>query len=89
MAYFPIYNIPGLSWQECLDQCPPGVAPACHNSESSVTVSGTAAAVRGFVQELQDKGVFAKEVECSGVPFHSHFMKDIAPALAAALEKVC
>ena len=40
MAYFSIYCIPGLSWQECLDQCPPGVAPACHNSESSVTVSG-------------------------------------------------
>ena len=41
MAYFSIYSIPGLSLQECLDQCPPGVAPACHNSESSVTMSGT------------------------------------------------
>ena len=41
MAYFSIYYIQVLSWQECLDQCPPGVAPACHNSESSVTVSGT------------------------------------------------
>ena len=41
MAYFSIYFIQGLSWQECLDQCPPGFAPACHNSESSVTMSRT------------------------------------------------
>ena len=79
----------GLSWQETLNQCPTGVVPACDNSEDSVTVSGPLDGVKQFIKELQDKGVFAKAVECAGVPFHSYFMKEAAPALKSALEKVC
>ena len=30
----------GLSWEECKRRCPPGIVPACHNSEDSVTISG-------------------------------------------------
>lgn len=33
--------------------------------------------------------MFAKEVRSAGVAFHSYYMASIAPALLAALQKVC
>ncbi|KAJ0060389.1 hypothetical protein NL108_010160, partial [Boleophthalmus pectinirostris] len=78
----------GLTWEECKAQCPQGVVPACHNAEDTVTISGPQDAVHQFVQELKEKGVFAKEVRSAGVAFHSYFMASIAPALLAALKKV-
>lgn len=28
----------GLTWEECVERCPPEVVPACHNAKDSVTV---------------------------------------------------
>ncbi|MCQ8063906.1 acyltransferase domain-containing protein [Salmonella enterica] len=78
----------GLSWEECKQRCPPGVVPACHNSEDTVTISGPQAAVSKFVEQLKQEGVFAKEVRTGGLAFHSYFMEDIAPVLLQALKKV-
>ncbi|XP_033753240.1 LOW QUALITY PROTEIN: fatty acid synthase-like [Pecten maximus] len=78
----------GLSWDECLKQCPPGVVPACHNAEDTVTISGPAEAVHQFVDELKSKQIFAKEVKTSGVAFHSYYMADIASTLKSALSRV-
>ncbi|KAM4525814.1 fatty acid synthase [Fundulus diaphanus] len=78
----------GLTWEECINQCPEGVVPACHNAEDSVTISGPEEAVRSFVSELKEQGVFAKEVRSAGVAFHSYYMASIAPSLLAALKKV-
>ncbi|XP_006886190.1 PREDICTED: fatty acid synthase [Elephantulus edwardii] len=78
----------GLSWAECKQRCPPGVVPACHNSEDTVTISGPQAAVAEFVEQLKQEGVFAKEVRTGGMAFHSYFMESIAPTLLEALRKV-
>ncbi|XP_037610720.1 fatty acid synthase [Sebastes umbrosus] len=78
----------GLTWKECMAQCPPGVVPACHNAEDTVTISGPQEAISTFVSELKEQGVFAKEVRSAGVAFHSYYMASIAPALLAALKKV-
>ncbi|KAM9837458.1 fatty acid synthase [Aulostomus maculatus] len=78
----------GLTWKECMAQCPKGVVPACHNAEDTVTISGPQEAVSKFVLELKEQGVFAKEVRSAGVAFHSYYMESIAPALLAALKKV-
>ncbi|XP_053424237.1 fatty acid synthase isoform X2 [Nycticebus coucang] len=78
----------GLSWEECKQRCPPGVVPACHNSEDTVTISGPQAAVSEFVEQLKQEGVFAKEVRTGGMAFHSYFMEAIAPTLLQALKKV-
>ncbi|XP_061667276.1 fatty acid synthase isoform X1 [Syngnathoides biaculeatus] len=78
----------GLSWEECIAQCPKGVVPACHNAEDTVTISGPQEAVSKFVSELKEHGVFAKEVRSAGVAFHSYYMASIAPTLLAALKKV-
>ncbi|XP_069024612.1 fatty acid synthase isoform X1 [Embiotoca jacksoni] len=78
----------GLTWKECIAQCPPGVVPACHNSEDTVTISGPQEAIAAFVLKLKEDGVFAKEVRSAGVAFHSYYMASIAPTLLAALKKV-
>ncbi|XP_062859033.1 fatty acid synthase [Trichomycterus rosablanca] len=78
----------GLTWEECKVQCPQGVVPACHNAEDTVTISGPQEAVRKFVAELKESGVFAKEVRSAGVAFHSYYMASIAPVLLSALKKV-
>ncbi|KAG8507553.1 Fatty acid synthase [Galemys pyrenaicus] len=78
----------GLSWEECKQRCPPGVVPACHNSEDTVTISGPQAEVFEFVEQLKQEGVFAKEVRTGGKAFHSYFMESIAPTLLQALKKV-
>ncbi|XP_047465414.1 LOW QUALITY PROTEIN: fatty acid synthase [Mugil cephalus] len=78
----------GLTWKECIAQCPQGVVPACHNSEDTVTVSGPQEAISAFVSVLKDQGVFAKEVRSAGVAFHSYYMASIAPTLLAALKRV-
>lgn len=78
----------GLTWKECLTQCPQGVVPACHNAEDTVTISGPQDAISKFVSELKEQGVFAKEVRSAGVAFHSYYMASIAPTLLAALKKV-
>uniref|UniRef100_A0A673VNW4 Fatty acid synthase n=1 Tax=Suricata suricatta TaxID=37032 RepID=A0A673VNW4_SURSU len=78
----------GLSWEECKQRCPPGVVPACHNSEDTVTISGPQAEMAEFVAKLKQEGVFAKEVRTGGMAFHSYFMDPIAPTLLQALKKV-
>uniref|UniRef100_A0A3Q1KE57 Fatty acid synthase n=1 Tax=Anabas testudineus TaxID=64144 RepID=A0A3Q1KE57_ANATE len=78
----------GLTWEECMAQCPQGVVPACHNAEDTVTISGPQDAISKFVSELKEQGVFAKEVRSAGVAFHSYYMASIAPALLDALTKV-
>uniref|UniRef100_A0A665X8P4 Fatty acid synthase n=1 Tax=Echeneis naucrates TaxID=173247 RepID=A0A665X8P4_ECHNA len=78
----------GLTWKECIEQCPQGIVPACHNAEDTVTISGPQDAISKFVSELKEQGVFAKEVRSAGVAFHSYYMASIAPALLAALKKV-
>lgn len=78
----------GLTWEEAKQRCPEGVVPACHNSEDTVTISGAANLVTEFVKELKSEGVFAREVNSSGVAFHCHYMAGIAPALRKALDQV-
>lgn len=78
----------GLSWEEAKKRCPPGVYPACHNSEDSVSISGPPDAIDKFVDELQAEGIFAKTVKSSGVPFHSKYMADVGPKLREALDAI-
>lgn len=79
----------GLTWKEAKEQCPKGVVPACHNTEKTVTISGPLKDVQDFVTSLKERGVFAREVNSSGVAFHSYFMDQVAPLIKEKLSKVC
>ncbi|MFH4976009.1 hypothetical protein AB6A40_002718 [Gnathostoma spinigerum] len=78
----------GLTWEEAAARCPPGVVPACHNGQDSVTVSGDAERVHEFVEQLKKEDIFAKEVDSSGIPFHSPAMQKVEKAMLKAMSAV-
>ena len=78
----------GLTWQEAIDQCPPGIVPACHNTDDSVTISGPADDVERFVEELKRKDTFARVIRSAWKAFHCYLMNEVAATMKFALEKV-
>jgi fatty acid synthase len=77
-----------MTWEEAHRRCPDGIVPACHNSLDTVTVSGTAAAVSEFVTELRKEGTFTKEVQSTGVAFHSPYITPVISSLKRHLQRV-
>ncbi|CAH1636735.1 unnamed protein product [Spodoptera littoralis] len=61
--------------------CPPEIEVACHNSSDSSTISGPADIMKSFVAELTGRGIFAKEVPCSNIAYHSRYIQDAANAI--------
>lgn len=78
----------GMGFRELKNIIPNGVEIACHNSTESSTVSGKAEAVKSFVQEMKSKKVLAKEIQSSGVPFHSSFIAESGPLLLKKLKEI-
>ncbi|KOB71689.1 Uncharacterized protein OBRU01_13331, partial [Operophtera brumata] len=68
--------------------CPPEIEIACHNSADSCTISGPADAMKTFVGELVAKGIFAKEVPCSNIAYHSSYIAKAGPGLLKYLKEV-
>jgi fatty acid synthase, animal type len=52
---------------------------ACHNSEDGVTISGPPDSIAKFVNQLKSEGVFAREVNSSGIAFHSWYIAAAGP----------
>ncbi|KAJ1364192.1 hypothetical protein KIN20_024223 [Parelaphostrongylus tenuis] len=75
----------GLTWEEAQAQCPEGVVAACHNGADSVTISGDGEKVLKFCEELKEKGIFAKAVDSSGIPFHSPIMARVKQPMLEAM----
>ncbi|XP_051173749.1 fatty acid synthase-like [Leptopilina boulardi] len=71
----------GLGYEEIKHICPSDIDVACHNSENNCTISGPADSMRAFVADLKGKNIFAKEVACSDIAYHSRY-------IAAAGEKL-
>lgn len=69
----------GLSWEEANARVPSDIAVACHNSEDGVTISGPPDSIAKFVNQLKSEGVFAREVNSSGIAFHSWYIAAAGP----------
>ncbi|XP_054154671.1 fatty acid synthase-like isoform X2 [Oppia nitens] len=78
----------GLTWEETRRRCPPRVYRACHNSEDSVTISGAYADVDQCVRQLSADGIFAREVQCANIPFHSPLLQPATDGMTRALKLV-
>lgn len=78
----------GLSYDQIKDRVPDGIEIACHNSNNSVTLSGPQELVAKFVDELKQEKVFAKEVPCSNIPYHSKYIAEMGPKLLAKLKEI-
>lgn len=55
---------------------PPEIEVACHNSAESSTISGPSNVMREFVASLTAKGIFAREVPCSNIAYHSRYIAE-------------
>ncbi|KOC65238.1 Fatty acid synthase [Habropoda laboriosa] len=78
----------GLGYEEIKDLCPPDIEVACHNGPNSTTISGPAESVKEFITKLQANKIFAKEVPCSNIAYHSRYIAQAGPKLLANLKKV-
>lgn len=56
--------------------CPPEIEVACHNGPDSSTISGPADVMKSFVAKLTAQGIFAKEVPCSNIAYHSRYISE-------------
>uniref|UniRef100_A0A336LXI7 CSON005087 protein n=1 Tax=Culicoides sonorensis TaxID=179676 RepID=A0A336LXI7_CULSO len=78
----------GVGYQKIKASLPDGIEVACHNSPDSCTISGPAQKVSEFVSNLKNQGIFAKEVPCSNIPYHSKYIQEMGPKLMEYLQKV-
>ncbi|CAH0686078.1 unnamed protein product [Spodoptera exigua] len=78
----------GLGYKAIKALCPPEIEVACHNSSDSSTISGPADIMKTFVAELTSRGIFAKEVPCSNIAYHSRYIQDAGPGLLKYLKEV-
>ncbi|XP_076249111.1 fatty acid synthase-like [Calliopsis andreniformis] len=78
----------GLGYEDVKDLCPPDIEVACHNGPDSSTISGPAESMKAFVAKLQANKIFAKEVNCSNIAYHSRYIADAGPKLLSCLKKV-
>ncbi|XP_041972480.1 fatty acid synthase-like isoform X2 [Aricia agestis] len=76
----------GLGHKEMSKLCPPEIEVACHNSAFSCTISGPADIMKEFLQSLNSKGIFAKEVPCSNIAYHSRYIADAGPGLKKIMQ---
>ncbi|XP_075990948.1 fatty acid synthase-like [Anticarsia gemmatalis] len=77
----------GLGYEQVSKLCPPDIEVACHNGPESSTISGPAESMREFVAKLTSQGIFAKEVPCSNIAYHSRYIADAGPGLLSLLKK--
>lgn len=78
----------GLGYNKMKQKVPKTIEVACHNGPDSSTISGPAEEVAKFVEVLKAEGIFAKEVQCSNIAYHSKYIADMGPNLLARLSKV-
>nr|XP_018896886.1 PREDICTED: fatty acid synthase-like [Bemisia tabaci] len=78
----------GMSHSEIINQLPETIDVACHNSDTSCTISGPTEDVEKFVAELKSKGIFAKSVNVSNIAYHSRYIQPAAPILMKYLREV-
>jgi len=78
----------GLGAEQARKQCPPDIEVACHNGPNFCTLSGPAESMTKFVKTLQEQGVFAKEVNCGNIAYHSKYISSAGPLLLRYLKQV-
>ncbi|XP_043469513.1 fatty acid synthase-like [Leptopilina heterotoma] len=78
----------GLGYEEIKNLCPPDIDVACHNSSSSSTISGPEKSMKAFVKQLQEKNIFAKEVACGNIAYHSRYIAPAGEKLRKYLQEI-
>ncbi|XP_073848315.1 fatty acid synthase 3 [Musca autumnalis] len=78
----------GIGYKRIVGILPPTIEVACHNGADSCTISGPSEDVTKFVAELKAKDIFAKEVPCSNIAYHSRYIAHMGPHLLRYLKDI-
>lgn len=78
----------GLSYANVKSRLPATIDVACRNSHESCTISGPTADVTQFLTELKRDGIFAREVHCANIPFHSRYIAEMGDKLLRKLRTI-
>ncbi|KAL7049985.1 hypothetical protein ACKWTF_003930 [Chironomus riparius] len=78
----------GVGHKELKSMLDDGIQIACHNSSDSCTISGPAELVAEFVKKLKMQNIFAKEVQCSNIAYHSSYISNLGPTLLNTLKPI-
>jgi fatty acid synthase len=78
----------GLGAEEARKLSPPDIEVACHNGPNFCILSGPAESMTKFVKTLQGQGVFAEEVNCGNIAYHSKYISSAGPLLLSYLQQV-
>lgn len=78
----------GLSYEQIKDRLPSSIEVACHNSPDSATISGPKADVENFVAKMVEEKIFARNVPCAGVAYHSQYISEMGPKLLAKMREI-
>lgn len=78
----------GMGYNDVKDSLPPTIHVACHNSPDNCTISGPKSDILEYVDELQSKHIFAREVNCGNIAYHSKYVANVGPQLWEKLKSV-
>ncbi|KAL0266678.1 UNVERIFIED_CONTAM: hypothetical protein PYX00_009160 [Menopon gallinae] len=78
----------GVGYKKIRDIVPPEIDVACHNGPDSCIISGPQDIVKKFVAELTSQGIFAREIPCSNIPYHSRYVAKAGSKLLQYLQQV-
>ncbi|XP_045486955.1 fatty acid synthase [Pieris rapae] len=78
----------GLGHTQISKLCPSEIQVACHNSSESCTISGPVDVMKEFVAKLTAQNIFAKEVPCSNIAYHSRYIAEAGPGLQKYLSEI-
>lgn len=78
----------GIGYETAKLMIPSDIDIACHNGPESCTLSGPSESIQKFVESLQAKGIFAREVKVSNIAYHSRYISVAGPKLLAYMRKV-
>ncbi|CAG9806916.1 unnamed protein product [Chironomus riparius] len=77
-----------VGYQQIKSMLDDGIHVACHNSADSCTISGPAEIVAQFVEKLKIQNIFAKELQCSNIAYHSPYINEFGPKLENVLKSI-
>ncbi|XP_046963777.1 fatty acid synthase-like [Vanessa cardui] len=78
----------GLGYNHVNLLLPPELEVACQNGPNSSTITGPASIMRTFVAKLVAQGIYAEDISCYDIPYHSRYVAEVGPKLLQYLKQV-
>ncbi|XP_046964151.1 fatty acid synthase-like [Vanessa cardui] len=78
----------GLGYDHVSLLLPPELEVACQNGPNSSTITGPENIMRTFVAKLVAQGIYAEDITCYDIPYHSRYVAEVGPKLLQYLKQV-